>query len=499
MAHLRAGGYIRKSREDDNAVAYRVEAQKRILPEYARNQGWEYIEFDEAFASASKANLGNLEARNRLEAEIRAGNIDVLLVIELSRLSRDESMQDYVAWLTLCAENKVLLATPSRNLNPAEPSDWMLLMIEGGFSSTEMKILNKRMREGRREAFLKGSFLGGVPPAPYKYDQNLRRIIIDETSLHIHQKIWRLAETHSAQAIANKLGMPNSSVRRALSDKRLDYLQAIRRDPETGALIQCEWDPVMSADQAARIRAARRTRKTNGASTKPKALLSGLDLLKCGYCGRTVKTRLNNKSRKDGTKLRYYGCNANNAKSTCPKSRSMPQVVLDEKVLTNVFNTIGCLDDLMHHWVTSQGSEDYDKQMKLLESEEKSIQQQMQRLVEAVAEGALTNEDVAEKKARVKTDLSEIQSKQKALKSTRVSPPDWDSLLLTREEFEHLDFIDRRRFLSLILEEIKFYDKYAILVYRFPRTESGDRSARIHLPGPRRGTAWGRSPRYKNI
>ena len=83
------------------------------------------------------------------ERDIRAGRIQVVLCIELARLSRDESLQDYVAWLHLCSEHGVKLAISSRILDPSQHSDWMLLLMEGGSSSVEMKVLRARMAEGR--------------------------------------------------------------------------------------------------------------------------------------------------------------------------------------------------------------------------------------------------------------------------------------------------------------------------------------------------------------
>jgi len=382
-------------------------------------------------------------------------------------------------------------------LDPKNIGDWQMLINEGSRSVVEMKTTLGRLAQGLSYAFTEGKFLGGKTPKPYVYDRVTRKVIVDQEALKECQRLWQLAETHSAKAIAKKLSMAYSTVRRALSDKRLDYLQAIRRNPDTGEIIQCEWEPVMSVEQAARISAARRTRASNGASTKPNSLLSGLDMLKCGYCSRTVKTWCNGKPRKDGTKLKYYGCNANNSATTCPESRSIPQIVLDEKVLTNVFNTIGCLEDLMHHWVASQEDDDYDKKMKSLESEKRDIQNKKQRLVDAVAEGTLKNEDVVKLMTRLDANLDEINSKQISLTARNTSPPDWDSLLLTREEFDCLDFIDRRRFLSLILDEIKVYKMSATLIYKFPRASNGDRGARIHLPAQQRGTSKGHSPIYK--
>ena len=496
---MNAGIYIRKSREDKSRDACRLNAQKTELPKYAREQGWNYTVYDEDHASASKENLQNLKERNRLEQDIRAGKIDVILVIEFSRLSRDDSMEDFSSLLETCKKHNVLLATPGRVFNLAEPVEWMMLVMEAGFSSVEMKVLKIRMEHGRRAARLAGKWAGGTPPKPYIYDTKSRKIVVDQNSLLEMKRIWRLAETHSAKSISEKLELPYSNVKRAISDPRLDFFQAQRVDPETGQIIQCEWDAVMTADQAARIRAARRIRSTNGMSTKPNSLLSGLDLLKCGYCGRTVKTWGNTNIRKDGTILNYYGCVTKDTKGKCEKSRSIPQVILNDRVLTNVFNSIECLEDLMSHWLTSQNNQDFAGELNRLRAEEQNLQQQIERLVKAVAKGIMSLVEIAKEKQKSSGDLATVQEEINTLESRKVIVPDWESLLLTRMEFEYLDRIDQRRFLALVLDQIRVYDSYAVLTYKFPRTSSGDCTARIHLPPAQRGSAKGRKPRISGV
>lgn len=139
---VRVGIYIRKSRKDKEGGAHRLTVQREQLPAYARTQpGWQYQVYDDDFASAARGKTDDLKERARLKDDICAGRIDVVLCIELSRLSRDESLQDYVALLDLCAKHGVRLATIGRMLDPCQMSDWMLLLMEGGFSSVEMKTI----------------------------------------------------------------------------------------------------------------------------------------------------------------------------------------------------------------------------------------------------------------------------------------------------------------------------------------------------------------------
>lgn len=493
---LRVAIYIRKSRHDKGKAEPRLEMQRSKLPEIAQDMGCTSCEiYDDGHSSASKKNLSNLIERNRLIQDIKDGKIDVVLVIEISRLSRDDSMTDFAALLDLCKEHQVKLATPGRILDPASIGDWTLLAIEGTLASAEMKKTIERMAQGATEAYLNGKYAGGGVPAPYVLGKELRRPVVDPAVLPACQRLWRLAENHSAKAISEMLGVPHISVRRAISDKRLDYLQAQRRDKENGEIIKCEWEPVLGADQASRIRSARKNRTTNGNNTKPSALLTGLDVLRCGYCGKTAKSWGNAKARKDGTTLRYYGCSSKSTAGKCKQSRMISLIIFDEKVIANVFNTVGCLEDLMAHWLSSQSAEGFDAKLKALEAEEREQQKSIDRLALAVAKGTISDEQVVRIRSGIEGSLAIVRAEKAKLKSRKITPPDWNSLILTREEFEHLDFIDQRRFIALVLDEIRLYSSYAIITYKFPRNSAGERTARIHLPPSMRGTSKGLKPR----
>ena len=346
--------YIRKSRQNSEKPSYRLTVQREQLPEYARQKGWHSVIYDDGHASAARGKTELLPERARLEADIRAGKINIILVIELSRLSRDDTMQDYVAWLTLCADHGVKLATLTRILNPAQHSDWMLLLMEGGFSSIEMKVLTGRMAEGRRQAFLSGKYLGGGCPKPYLYDKAQGKPVVDQNLLEEIEQVWSLAEQMSAKAVAEQLNWPEITVRRAISDSRLYFYQALRIDPETGDIIKCDWDPVMTATRARRIQQTRRNRKTNTIRRDAAGLLSALGIMYCGYCGKTVKSWNNSKIRLDGTRLDYYACVTKNKKNTCPSSKMINHQIVNEKVLRNLFFTLSNGDQLREWWFESR-------------------------------------------------------------------------------------------------------------------------------------------------
>jgi len=476
---MNAAIYIRKSREDADKAAHRLTVQREQLPAYAAARGWSATIYDDGHASAARGKVEHLPERARLEADIRAGVVDVILVIELSRLSRDDTMQDYVAWLTLCADNGVKLATLSRILDPAEHSDWMLLLMEGGFSSVEMKVLSKRMKEGRDQAFAAGKWLGGVPPKPYVYDRNTGRLTVEPALLDEMERIWAMAEKMSARAIAEQLDMPEISIRRAISDDRLFFYQAIRKDPQTGEQIFCDWEPVMDATRAERIRINRRSRRTNAIRRDAAGLLSALGIMRCGYCGRTVKSWNNSKRRLDGTRLDYYACVTKNRKGVCPKSRMIGHQVIDEKIAGNMLTTLANDDWLRECWreycaMKRQADAGTDTLGEIGIEEEKK-----RKLVAAIAAGVINFADARTEMDNIKARLAQLQ--EIINNTTPENEPDWDAITMTREEWDLLTFTEHRQVIRAVIENITVYNSYAIINYAFPRTLSGSTEARVNF------------------
>lgn len=418
--------------------------QREQLPKHEKTRGWNCVLYDDGHASAARGKAELLPERARLEAHIRAGKIQVVLVIELSRLSLDESMQDYVTWLTLCADHSVKLATLNRILDPAQHSDWMLLLMEGGFSSVEMKVLTARMAEGRREAFLAGKYLGGGCPKPYVYDKVEKKPVIDETLMIESEKIWRLSETMSAKAIAEQLGLPEISVRRAISDSRPLFYQTLRADPETGELIKCEWDPFMTAARAERIRQTRRTRKTNNVRREVAEQLTALGIFLCGYCAKTVKSWNNSKIRLKGTWLDYYACVTKNKKNVCPKSKMFNHETVNKKVVQNIFFTLSDCDKLRAWWIEAEVEKGANNKSPEILSSIKNQELKKHNLISAIADGVIEFSDAKTQVEEIKSSITQLQNKLDETSNTIGESPDFDNISITREEFETLSFTKQR-------------------------------------------------------
>lgn len=479
---MTAAIYIRKSREDKKRPGFRLTVQREQLPAHARAQGWTYEIYDDGHASAARENIPDLRERARLEADIRAGRIGLILTIELSRLSRDDTLQDYVAWLHLCSEHGVKLATTTRQLDPSQPSDWMLLLMEGGFSSVEMRIMKQRMEEGREQGFRQGKYVGGKIPPPYIYDPASKCPRIDPDALVKMQAIWRMARTMNGRQIALQMGLPHIFVRRAISDDRLLFCQALRRDPDTGEMINCTWEPCLSEDDAARIRCNRRDNRRGWKNGQPGTLFSRLKLLTCGYCGDTV-IAMNGYTARDGKKsgYAYYYCHGKYTSHTCTgASRYVPQPFIDEAVVTNLFGTLGRLDRIRSLWEATCEQDDTGRRIRAIDGQELTLQTKKQRLVAAIADGVLSFADARLSRQEIDAQLADL-ARQKSDLRIQQAATDPASLAISRDEFNVMTWTEQREFLTLAIRNVRVYNTYILINYRFPRTVTGA-PARVHIP-----------------
>lgn len=485
--------YIRKSREEAGKPSHRLTVQRQQLPDHARAQGWTVEVYDDGHASAARGKAEDLRQRARLEQDIRAGRVQVVLCIELSRLSRDDSLQDYVAWLHLCSEHRVKLATPSRTLDPAQHSDWMLLLMEGGFSSVEMRVLQARMREGRAEAYRAGKYLSGNPPIPYRYDQGAGGLVIDPEQLPRFQRLMQLAETLPAKEVARRTGVPHITVRRAIADDRLLFYQGLRIDPANGETLPGQWPPVLDADQADRIRAGRIHKVSGYQRRHHGSLLSNLGLLICGYCGRSVRASQGGRRKRDGSRQQYYGCKAKEGRD-CDSSRMHQQAHIDERLTTNLLGTLGRLDDLHRAWQSQQSPQICADQLADLEREAATLRAKKQRLVAAIAEGIIDFADARPQSQTIDQALAELSARRTDLQHRQSPPPDFTALAQIADRWPELDQSDQRALIAAAIEQIQLHATYLTITYRFPRDTTGNRTSRVHLPGPEKP---GRKPGKK--
>jgi DNA invertase Pin-like site-specific DNA recombinase len=145
---LQAVIYVRQS--TPKQVLNNQESAKRQyqLVAKAQEMGWPQtlitvIDEDLGLSGAGTVKRSGFE---RLVASISLGQIGIILVTEISRLSRLNS--DWHRVIELCAVFKTLIADEDGLYDPCDPNDRLVLGLKGTLFSAELHILQARMRGG---------------------------------------------------------------------------------------------------------------------------------------------------------------------------------------------------------------------------------------------------------------------------------------------------------------------------------------------------------------
>jgi DNA invertase Pin-like site-specific DNA recombinase len=205
--NLRAVIYARVSsagQRDRHTIA----SQLRDLPAYVATQGWTLVEtfVDDGFS----ASTGKLEARDayaRLERSADAHGFDVVVVVDIDRLTRTEDMQERSAILGRFQRAGIQIATPTTGVLDLRTMMGELYITLGALvAAEENRKRVARTKAGKRAAAQRGQLVTGFPPYGLRYSREDRVWSIDPTAAPIVTEIFeRTIAGQSCYAIAVEL------------------------------------------------------------------------------------------------------------------------------------------------------------------------------------------------------------------------------------------------------------------------------------------------------
>jgi DNA invertase Pin-like site-specific DNA recombinase len=143
---LRAVVYVRQSTPRQVLANQESTRRQYQLAERARRMGWtapqiQVVDDDLGLSGAASEQRAGFQ---RLVAAIGLGEVGIVLVTEVSRLSRRNS--DWHRVIGLCAVFRTLIADEDGVYDPRDPNDRLLLGVKGTLFAAELHILRARMR-----------------------------------------------------------------------------------------------------------------------------------------------------------------------------------------------------------------------------------------------------------------------------------------------------------------------------------------------------------------
>lgn len=323
----RASIYLRKSRDEfkaeQNGGGDVLEAHRFRLLETANQM---HLAVQKIYPEVvSGETIAARPQMQQLLHDLEAGAYDVVLVMEVSRLTRGDKLDQGIIQNVL-KYTGVKIVTPERVYDPNDPTDEDMLDFGMFFSRFEWKQINKRQKAGIRTAKEQGKYICSAPPYGYQR-QKLKgekgwTLVPDPETAPIIQKIYHLflVEKVSINQIAIQMetnGYPTArggqwsvnGIRSILRNPHYagyiesDYRNVIKivrdgkvvetrpRDVRNRKLYEGRHEPLVSKEDFSQAQAILATHKAPPipkihGMTNP---LSGL--LVCGFCGRKMQRR----------------------------------------------------------------------------------------------------------------------------------------------------------------------------------------------------------------
>jgi len=188
---MRAALYCRVS-SDSQRDKQTIETQKRLLADYVEREGWKIFGWyiDDGITGTS------IEARpafTKLLSDAEARKFDVVVVVDIDRLTRSDDIRQRALIDYTLKENgiKVAVASTGELLDLDNSMHELIHTIKTWIAKEDRKKILQRMAEGRMTKLLQGKFLGSRTTYGYCKDES-GHLIIDELEAEVVREIFRL-------------------------------------------------------------------------------------------------------------------------------------------------------------------------------------------------------------------------------------------------------------------------------------------------------------------
>ena len=207
---IRCAIYTRKSSEEGLEQAFNsLDAQREACAAFISSQkheGWTVLPtlYDDGGFSG-----GTMErpALKRLIADIEAGQIDVVVVYKVDRLTR--ALSDFAKLVEVFDRRGVSFVSITQQFNTTTSMGRLTLNVLLSFAQFEREVIGERVRDKIAASKKKGMWMGGMPPLGY--DVKDRKLVVNDaearTVVDIYRRYLALKSVH---ALGKSLPTPGS-------------------------------------------------------------------------------------------------------------------------------------------------------------------------------------------------------------------------------------------------------------------------------------------------
>ncbi|MGR3660331.1 MAG: recombinase family protein [Paracoccaceae bacterium] len=367
---IRCAIYTRKSTDEGLDQSFNsLDAQYEACTAYVasqRHEGWTPLKrrYDDGGLSGGTLDRPALQ---RLLADIATGQVDMIVVYKIDRLTR--SLADFAKLVEHLDAAECSFVSVTQSFNTSTSMGRLTLNVLLSFAQFEREVTAERIRDKIAASKKKGLWMGGVPPLGYDPhpDPNVRELVVNAPEAVTVKELFELYVEHKSlvavEREANRRGL--RSKRHHFSTGRIQggnpfsrgQIYALLRNPvyrgkirhkdlvwpglHPAIICQDLWEDVQARLQVA---SARRRGGDNAADksghTQTGSLLTGKFRDETG--DRLTPTH----TKRDGRRLRYYVSNRLISGGKDPSGWRLPAATFEAAVASVI---AAHLQDCAHH------------------------------------------------------------------------------------------------------------------------------------------------------
>ncbi len=190
----RVAVYLRISVEDKNGLDSSIENQRQIIEKFVSTNVDLEITNEFIDNGISGRNFDRAGFKSMIE-EVEKGNIDCIIVKDLSRLGRNVIDTGYYIEKFFPTHNVRFIAVNDNFDTLHNEKGTIILPIKNMINEAYSMDISKKVKGQARQAMLQGDYIGGRAPYGYRKDKaNCHKLVVDEEVAPIVKQIFKWAK-----------------------------------------------------------------------------------------------------------------------------------------------------------------------------------------------------------------------------------------------------------------------------------------------------------------
>lgn len=380
----KAALYERVSTLEQALEGYSLGAQDDKLTKHAEYMGFEIFNryIDDGYSGSSL----NRPAIQRLISDIESGNVSIVLIYKLDRLSR--RVKDVLELVDLFERHKVTLYSLTENIDLSSPFGRAALKMAATFSELERENIIERTAMGRVAKIKNGYYsCHGKPPFGYDFDPVSKTFNVNRLEAEIVRDIFEhYIRGYSLRKLNDycfdryHLAYFNNEMACKSIIHRSIYAGYIDLNGEL--IIAKNIEPIITLNLFLEAQNCTKTHTRRHIHDNLPYLLTGL--LYCGKCGnRFVGKRRNHYAIENGKRILKYSYTTYGCSARLKSGRNYPHTKCDNSVI-NALEIEDYVNKFVQNLVISD-TQIYDKintQIEVLTNEINSLNADREKLLD---------------------------------------------------------------------------------------------------------------------